>query len=247
MATIVTRAGNGSPLTNNQVDANFTNLNDELGTAVQKADFNAGTLLYATADDTPQPISIADLKLLLGDGVPVGTIIDSMASSPPTGYLNCDGSAVSRTTYAALFAAIGTSCGHGDGSTTFNLPEDDGKFKRGTDNGAGNDPDASTRTAQATGGNTGDDVGSVQDDAVANHTHRVEGINTANVGDSGGISTADALVTGATWGDHHATSDWNWSTTDAYGNVIFHRTSYNRDGASQTRPPNFNVNFYIKY
>ena len=54
--------------------------------------------------------------------VPTGTIISSAGSSTPTGYLYCNGSAVSRTTYAKLFSAIGTTYGAGDGSTTFNLP-----------------------------------------------------------------------------------------------------------------------------
>ena len=53
---------------------------------------------------------------------PAGTLIDFAGTSAPSGYLACDGSAVSRTTYAALFAAISTIWGAGDGSTTFNLP-----------------------------------------------------------------------------------------------------------------------------
>lgn len=54
--------------------------------------------------------------------VPTGTVLDYAGTAAPTGYLVCNGSAVSRTTYAALFAAIGTTWGNGDGSTTFNLP-----------------------------------------------------------------------------------------------------------------------------
>lgn len=57
-----------------------------------------------------------------GSGVPVGTIIPFAGNSVPQGYLLCDGSAISRTTYASLFAVIGTIYGAGDGSTTFNLP-----------------------------------------------------------------------------------------------------------------------------
>jgi microcystin-dependent protein len=57
-----------------------------------------------------------------GDGTPVGAIRDRAAATLPNGYLLCDGSAVSRTTYADLFAIIGTTWGAGDGSTTFNLP-----------------------------------------------------------------------------------------------------------------------------
>lgn len=53
----------------------------------------------------------------------------------PAGYLLCDGSAVSRTTYAALFSAIGTAFGAGDGSTTFNLPDLRGRIVFGYDSG----------------------------------------------------------------------------------------------------------------
>lgn len=54
--------------------------------------------------------------------VNTGTIMSWSNSTVPSGFLECDGSAVSRTTYAALFAVIGTDYGTGDGSSTFNLP-----------------------------------------------------------------------------------------------------------------------------
>jgi len=57
------------------------------------------------------------------EGLVTGTIIPWTTDSAPTGYLECDGSAVSRTTYADLFTAIGTTYGSGDGSSTFNLPD----------------------------------------------------------------------------------------------------------------------------
>jgi microcystin-dependent protein len=57
------------------------------------------------------------------DGFPVGGMTPYGGASAPTGWLLCDGSAVSRTTYYALFQAIGTGWGVGDGSTTFNLPD----------------------------------------------------------------------------------------------------------------------------
>lgn len=57
-----------------------------------------------------------------GSGVPVGTIIPFAGNSVPQGYLLCDGSAISRTDYASLFAVIGTIYGAGDGNSTFNLP-----------------------------------------------------------------------------------------------------------------------------
>ena len=54
--------------------------------------------------------------------VPTGTIIIWSAPNPPAGYLVCNGAAISRTTYAALFKVIGTTWGAGDGNTTFNIP-----------------------------------------------------------------------------------------------------------------------------
>jgi microcystin-dependent protein len=66
-----------------------------------------------------------------GSILPPGVIMPFAGASTPSGYLFCDGSEVSRTTYAALFAALGTAWGEGDGSTTFNLPDLRYKFLRG--------------------------------------------------------------------------------------------------------------------
>ena len=60
---------------------------------------------------------------LLEGGIPTATIVPWSDSSVPSGFLECDGSAVSRTTYSALFAIVGTTYGSGDGSTTFNVPD----------------------------------------------------------------------------------------------------------------------------
>lgn len=90
-------------------------------------------------------------------------------ATAPTGWLICDGTAKSRTTYANLFAAIGTNFGVGDGTTTFNLPPS-GVVYRSVDGGSGNDPDASSRSA-INGGNSGDNVGSFQASQVGPHAH----------------------------------------------------------------------------
>ena len=66
------------------------------------------------------------------NAVPAGTMITFAGKTVPTGYLLCNGAAVSRTTYARLFAAIGTTYGAGDGSTTFNLPDVNERFLQGT-------------------------------------------------------------------------------------------------------------------
>lgn len=63
--------------------------------------------------------------------IPAGTTIFYSGSSAPSGWLVCDGSAISRTTYAALFSAIGTNFGEGNGETTFNLPNLINKFAEG--------------------------------------------------------------------------------------------------------------------
>lgn len=60
--------------------------------------------------------------------VPTGTVLPFVSSTAPGGYLTCDGSAVSRTTYATLFAVVSTTFGSGDGSTTFNLPNLTNRF-----------------------------------------------------------------------------------------------------------------------
>ena len=98
---------------------------------------------------------------------PAGMVMAFAGSTPPPGWLPCDGSLLSRTTYAVLFAVIGTGWGSGDGSTTFHLPDLRGRFLRGVDGAAGRDPNSGTRTAANAGGNTGNSVGSVQANATA--------------------------------------------------------------------------------
>ena len=70
---------------------------------------------------------------------PAGSVIYHAANTPPTGFLKADGSAVSRSTYSDLFAAIGETYGAGDGSTTFLVPDLRGEFMRGWDDSRGVD------------------------------------------------------------------------------------------------------------
>ncbi len=108
-----------------------------------------------------------------GGLAPSGAILAFGGSTAPDGWLICDGSTVSRTQYASLFAAVGVAHGSGDGVTTFNLPDYQGRFLRGVDHGKGRDPDAPMRTAAHPGGNVGDDVGSLEGDAYETHAHPV--------------------------------------------------------------------------
>ena len=77
-----------------------------------------------------------------------GSVAFFPTSNAPPGWLKADGSAVSRTTYADLFAIIGTEHGAGDGSTTFNLPDLRGEFIRGWDDGKGVDAGRTNNSSQ---------------------------------------------------------------------------------------------------
>jgi microcystin-dependent protein len=78
-----------------------------------------------------KPVALNDLASTLSPFLlPTGVILPFASSTIPTGFLDCDGSAVNRTTYAGLFGVIGTTWGAGDGSTTFNLPLGDGSTLR---------------------------------------------------------------------------------------------------------------------
>jgi microcystin-dependent protein len=126
--------------------------------------------------------------------VPVGSISMYAANSAPTGWLECNGAAVSRTTYAGLFAAIGTVFGAGDASTTFNVPDMRGEFARGWDNSRGIDP------ARA--------FGSAQADELEAHVHSVTppaatddtgaGLTTTGTGGAEAITPYNTASTGGT-------------------------------------------------
>ena len=87
-------------------------------------------------------------------GVPSGAVFCLAVSAVPADYLECNGAAVSRSTYAALFAVIATTYGAGNGSTTFNLPDLRGEFVRGWDHGRGADSGRSIATSQTYQNNT---------------------------------------------------------------------------------------------
>ena len=127
---------------------------------------------------------------------PTGSIIMYGAATAPTGWLECDGSAVSRTTYSSLFAIVGTTFGVGDGSTTFNLPDLRGEFVRGWDNERGVDKNRI--------------FGSTQEDEFKSHNHPLRYATHWGAGGSGstpiyqiavseyGISTNTIQNTGGT-------------------------------------------------
>lgn len=111
-------------------------------------DFNsAGDVCSSNGKSINNSVQISEL---------VGEVAFFARITPPSGWLKANGAAVSRTTYAALFAAIGTTFGAGDGSSTFNLPDLRGEFVRGLDDGR--NVDAGRR------------LGTTQGDAIRNIT-----------------------------------------------------------------------------
>lgn len=93
--------------------------------------------------------TLTNLLTQSSGSVPPGTVISYGHSSVPSGYLACNGATVSRTAYSALFSAIGTTYGSGNGSTTFGLPDLRGEFIRGWDNARGVDSGRGIGTSQA--------------------------------------------------------------------------------------------------
>jgi phage-related tail fiber protein len=180
--------------------------------------------------------------------VPAGTVTAFAGPVAPSGWLLCDGSVVSRATYANLFAAVGTTSGNGDGATTFNLPDYRGRFLRGVDGDAGVDPDKAGRTAGQGGGSTGDAVGSVQGGATARnglalsdlgHWHNVDigggGGGNLVVSGSGSVSGQDLGFGGLGTGNEYM------DTNTVTSNVSL------GTGDSETRPVNVYVNYIVKY
>lgn len=155
--------------------------------------------------------------------VPAGSIVSFAGdtSNIPAGFLLCNGASLATASYSELFSAVGYAWG-GSGSS-FNLPDLRGRFLRGTNLGSGNDPDAASRTAMNTGGNTGDKVGTIQADQFESHFH-----NIANPGFQGnGTGTAH----GSQYNTGNAGGVWD---TDS-------------KGGNETRPINANVNYIICY
>ncbi|MGB0430510.1 MAG: phage tail protein [Bacteroidia bacterium] len=186
---------------------------------------------------------------------PAGTVMAYAGSTIPSGWLECNGDDISRTTYSDLFAAIGTAWGYGDQSTTFNIPDMRGVFLRGHNNNKTSvsndfDPNASTRTALQPGGSTGDNVGTFQGYATArpntnfvtnttgNHRHTLL-LSDNGYPDGSGDRTNNYYMMDNARGE---------SSYDEYTNYAGnHSHSITSGGDSETRPSNVSVKYIIKY
>lgn len=188
---------NYSSLVTPPADDDFQSLTEE--TSIHNDDW---VLIYDLSASAYRKIKRSNVVA----GAPAGTILLSgcPSISPPAGTLFCDGSSLLRTTYATLFAAIGTAFGTADG-THFNIPDHRGRFIRLVDHGQARDPDAATRDPMAAGGNPGDAVGSVQLDAFQGHKHEeaydmcsgtggIDGFQWKTYGAGWNINTKEAIV-----------------------------------------------------
>lgn len=153
----------------------------------------------------------------------------------PAGWLLCDGRPIPRSKFPSLFNAIGTNWGDANGKTGFfNVPDMRGMFLRGASLGSGNDPDASSRTALHSGGNSGDKAGSFQVDTIKVHAHMTQ--------PSAYYQTRSTSISTINGG---AGSNPSVNTTSGGSPAMKEKTL--PFGGAETRPKNVYVNYIIKY
>ena len=171
-------------------------------TAVQTAVNSKAEL----AGNTGQDFNVNDLTVA-GDitlsgtiigftSIPAGAVIPYISETEPSGWLKCDGSAVSRTTYSDLFAVIGSTFGSGDGSTTFNLPDLQGRTIIGSGSGSG-------LTSRTLADNGGAEEHTLTVDEMPAHTHSTAADSSIDRAGGGGTCAEynASAVTGSTGGD----------------------------------------------
>lgn len=120
--------------------------------------------------------------------VPSGAVVFFARNTAPTGYLKANGALVSRTTYASLFTAIGTTFGAGDGSTTFALPDLRGEFLRSWDDARGVD------SGRAFGSAQGDAIRNITGTLVASKPQSASGAFTVVGGQGGGADGSQSTA-----------------------------------------------------
>lgn len=161
---------------------------------------------------------------------PIGSVLMYGAATAPPGWLLCDGTAVDRTTYAALFAIISTTFGAGNGTTTFNVPDFRGIFPKGqgtTSRAAGKD---------ANGNYYAETLGTYSQDKLQGHKHSLpqNGPVVQYVAPGGNFYalTGGAVLQGYTMAIGSPTTDGTNGTP--------------RTGGT-TEPQSLGINFIIKY
>ena len=192
------------------------------------------------ANDVLQSDGSGNLSFAAIPGVPTGSVHMMATTTAPSGYLKCNGAAVSRTTYADLFAVIGTTHGAGNGSSTFNVPDLRGEFVRGWDDSRGVD--------------SGRSFGSSQSDANKQHNHGVtQSAHTHGITDPGHIhqiqysnsDSGDGVIEESGVG-LSGTEPTLSATTGITVNSATISISINNAGGSEARPRNVAMMYVIK-
>jgi microcystin-dependent protein len=167
--------------------------------------------------------------------VPTGAVMPFAMNTAPSGWLAANGSTVSRATYSALFAAIGTTYGTGDGSTTFHLPDLRGYFVRGS--------------GTNTDGSASGTFGAKQADGVISHTHS----GTTGNDSPDHTHQYNRLTVSDTGNDSPDGSGKSWTSTDPQTvgastrhQHLFTTSSQSPAGTTETRPRNIAMLYCIK-
>ena len=181
-----------------------------------------GSPTAPTAAQGTNSTQIATTAFVTAAGVPTGVINMWGTGTAPTGWLLCAGAAVSRTTYAALFAVVGTTFGVGDGSTTFNLPNYTNRMPYGT-------------TLAATGGSA--------DAVVVTHTHTASVVDPGHTHTYQGSNYQPNNAAGSV-------PDWIGSSTMTTNSnvtgISVTNASAGVSGTNANLPPYLGINFIIK-
>ena len=141
---------NATAVTSTAAELNLLDGDTSVGSSITVADADG---VVVNDGGTMKSVPASDFRTYI---MPAGSVIPYAGTSAPTGFLLCDGSAVSRSTYAALFAVIGTTYGSGDGSSTFALPDLRGRIVAGKDDMGGS---AASKLTNQSGGVDGDALG----------------------------------------------------------------------------------------
>jgi microcystin-dependent protein len=220
-------------------DANVTTAKiaaNAVTTAKMAREGTAGQVL--TSNGAGSDPSFQDLAA--ASGMPSGAIIAVAMNTAPTGYLKCNGATVSRATYAALFAAIGTTFGNGDGSTTFGLPDLRGEWIRGWADDRAVDTSRAFGSTQAEmigpHNHTASTSGSTSSDGA--HTHEVKPpVETGSGSVQFGFVAASVIATLTTQPT---------SSAGTHSHTISATTTVNNNSGTENRVRNIALLYCIK-